>query len=176
MVLAEGFLSFMSSIIRRRSGVMMCAPVEVERESLHHGDGSVEVGGLGIRHQVAVPSVDPNKNDPLRRLSGSENGDVQWLVCDQDRAYRRRPTRRTSPASSAASHLSNWAHRIGTATCPSGPSHARSVSDRWPEWGGTSRPRLGARSRLGSRSSCRIETANDLTKRRSAGRIYRAAV
>jgi hypothetical protein len=31
MVLVERFLSFMSSIIRRRSGVMMCSRVEVKR-------------------------------------------------------------------------------------------------------------------------------------------------
>ncbi len=34
MVLVERFLSFMSSIIRRRSGVMMCSHVEEEREGV----------------------------------------------------------------------------------------------------------------------------------------------
>jgi uncharacterized protein HemX len=43
---------------------MMCSPVEVEKESPHHGGGSVHVGELGIRHQDAVPRGDT----AMRRL------------------------------------------------------------------------------------------------------------
>jgi hypothetical protein len=48
MVLGERFLSFMSSIIRRRSGVMSCSRVEVKGGSFHDGGGVAQ----GVRSAV----------------------------------------------------------------------------------------------------------------------------
>jgi hypothetical protein len=71
-------LSFMSSIIRRRSGVVMCSGVEVEWGSSHHGSanahgrrgGSDDLRGSGSERYLEQPGAQPRRvtadNDVLR--------------------------------------------------------------------------------------------------------------
>ena len=62
MVLVERFLSFMSSIIRRRSGVMTCSCVEVTEGGAFIMAGRIVEGrsGAGDESPVALRSLVPD--------------------------------------------------------------------------------------------------------------------